>query len=121
MRKVPLGRNGTTVFRPYFGTLIYTVAVPPAVRVVLQNAGLYAGNLGYGDWSLIGKHSIDTAVGAYREDAALVDRCFPYPWDMPIGRPFEAKSGDVALGTDGREWEVKLVSKKGGLSWVRVT
>jgi hypothetical protein len=71
-RNVPLGHNGKTVKRPYFGTLIYVVEVPTAVQAVLVNGGLFRGKLEHGAWSLLQCPTIEEAVESFALERSRV-------------------------------------------------
>lgn len=79
-RKVPLGVNGGTVKRPYFGTLIYATNVQTPVHDVLVGAGLFRGNLDHGAWTLLECTTIDGALESFGVERDAVDVRFPYPW-----------------------------------------
>ena len=105
-RKVPLGANGGTVKRPYFGTLLYVTHVQTPVHDVLVGAGLFDGNLDHGAWTLLECQTIDGALTSFETERSLVDARFPFPWDMPAERAFDLDEGEILVGADGKQWVV---------------
>ena len=81
-RKVPLDKSYATVYRPYFGTILYVVNVPSGVHRVFLKAGMYQGSIIHGDWPLVKRDSIEAV-----RTQTLVLLCvaiFPKMSTMPL-------------------------------------
>ena len=115
---MPLDKSFATVYRPYFGTVVYVVNVPPAVNKVLLASGIYKGNIIHGDWPLVQRATIRSALGGFPDDSGRIDAGFPYTWDAPAERP--TREGADSVGADGRAWQsFRRDKNKQGLKWIR--